>query len=229
VLILGESGTPKTEIARSMHKKSDHAKGPCIIVPCEQLNFPASDLFGHAEGAWSGAVRPSEGFVGAAQGGTLVLDCVDRMTPDDQRILIPLLDRKVRAVGGVEDKPFEVRVVATCESLDGLTTELRSRLESAILRVPSLKDRKTEIPHQVMELLNGRRKISPDALAELARHRWEGNLVELRGAVDRLVAMSDGQIGKKLVRRILKATRTASVGGRVHASRKMLTEAALAL
>ncbi|HVR87304.1 MAG TPA: sigma 54-interacting transcriptional regulator [Planctomycetota bacterium] len=229
VLILGESGTPKADIARAIHKSSAHAKGPCVIVPCEQLNFPASDLFGHAEGAWSGAVRPSEGFVGVAQGGTLVLDCVDRMTPEDQRILIPLLDRKVRAVGGVEDKPFEIRVVATCESLDGLTTELRSRLESAILRVPTLKERKTEIPHQVMDLLAGRRKISPDALAELARHRWEGNTVELRGAVDRLVAMSDVQIGKKLVRSILKATRTGVVAGRVHASRRAHTEAALAL
>jgi len=229
VLILGESGTPKTDIARAIHKGSAHAKGPCIIVPCEQLNFPASDLFGHAEGAWSGAVRPSEGFAGTAQGGTLVLDCVDRMTPDDQRILIPLLDRKVRAVGGVEDKAFDVRVVATCDSLEGLTTELRSRLESAILRVPSLKERKTEIPHQVIELLAGRRQISPDALAELARYKWEGNTVELRGAVDRLVAMSEGQIGRKLVRRILKATKTGRVASHVHASRLRRAEAALAL
>jgi len=229
VLILGESGTPKADIARAIHKGSAHAKGPCIIVPCEQLNFPASDLFGHAEGAWSGALRSSQGFVGTAQGGTLVLDCVDRMTPDDQRILIPLLDRKVRAVGGVEDKAFEVRVVATCDSLDGLTTELRSRLESAILRVPSLKERKTEIPHQVIELLAGRRKISPDALAELARHKWEGNTVELRGTVDRLVAMSDSQIGRKLVRRILKTTKTGAVASRVHASRLRQAEAALAL
>jgi len=174
-------------------------------------------------------VRPSEGFAGTAQGGTLVLDCVDRMTPDDQRILIPLLDRKVRAVGGVEDKAFDVRVVATCDSLDGLTTELRSRLESAILRVPSLKERKTEIPHQVIELLAGRRQISPDALAELARHKWEGNTVELRGAVDRLVAMSDGQIGRKLVRRLLKTTKTGAVANRVHASRLRRAEAALAL
>lgn len=229
VLIHGEGGTPKTDIARRMHQLSAQAKGPCIIVPCEHLNFPASDLFGHAEGAWSGAVRPSDGYVGAAQGGTLVLDCVDQMSAEDQRILIPLLDRKVRAVGGVEDKPFDVRVIATCASPEGLTVELRSRLEGAILRVPSLKERKTEIPHQVTQLLAGRRTISPDALAELARHRWDGNTTELRGAVDRLVAMSDGRIGKKLVRRILKTTKSGAVAARVYDPRLMRSEAALAL
>ncbi|HZE99836.1 MAG TPA: sigma 54-interacting transcriptional regulator [Planctomycetota bacterium] len=229
VLLLGESGTGKTDLARRMHRKSARAKGPCIIVPCEHLNFPASDLFGHAEGAWSGAARPSDGFVGTAQGGTLVLDCVDQMPPEDQRILIPLLDRKVRAVGGVEDKPFDVRVIATCASLEGLTAELRARLEGAIVRVPTLKERTTEIPHQVTELLAGRRKISPDALAELALHRWEGNTVELRGAVDRLVAMSENRIGRKLVRRILKTTKLRSVAGRVHGSRALPSEAALAL
>jgi transcriptional regulator with AAA-type ATPase domain len=229
VLILGESGTGKADLARRMHRSSSRAKGPCIVVPCEQLNFPASDLFGHAEGAWSGAVRPSEGYVGAAQSGTLVLDCVDQMSPEDQRILIPLLDRKVRAVGGVEEKPFDLRIVATCAGLDGLTAELRSRLEGAILRVPSLKERKTEIPHQVTELLGGRRKITPDALAELARHRWEGNLVELRAAVDRLVAMSDERIGRKLVRQILKTTKKGAVAGRVHGLREARSAASLAL
>lgn len=228
VLILGESGTGKTDIARTMHRKGARGKGPFVIVPCEHLNFPASDLFGHTEGAWSGAARPSEGFVGEAQGGTLVLDCVDEMSPEDQRILIPLLDRKVRAVGGVEDRPFDVRVIATAASLNGLTHELRARLEGAILQVPALKDRKTEIPHQVMELLAGRRKITPDALAELAQHRWEGNTVELRGAVDRLVALSNGRIGKKLVRRILATSKSGAVAGRVHALRAKRPEAVLA-
>jgi transcriptional regulator with AAA-type ATPase domain/Tfp pilus assembly protein PilF len=229
LLVLGEGGTPKTDVARRIHRSSAYAAGPCVIVPCEQLNFPASDLFGHTEGAWSGAARPSDGFVGTAQGGTLVLDCVDRMSPEDQRILIPLLDRKVRAVGGVDEKPFDVRVVATADSLDGLTAELRSRLEGAILRVPTLKERKTEIPHQVTELLAGRRKITPDALAELARHRWEGNTSELRAAVDRLVAMSDGQIGRKLVRRILKTTKSSSLSSRVHGTRGARPQPAVAL
>jgi len=229
VLVLGNSGTDKTAVARTLHRSSSRSKGPFIVVPCEQLKFPASDLFGHAEGAWSGAARSSEGYAGAAQGGTLVLDCVDQMSAEDQRTLIPLLDRRVRAVGGVEDKPFDVRVVATCASLDGLAGELRSRLEGAVLRVPSLRERKTEIPHQVIAMLAGRRTITPDALAELARHRWEGNLAELRGVVDRLVALSDAKIGRKLVRNILKTTETRAGSSRVHASRVSRLAAALSL
>jgi DNA-binding NtrC family response regulator len=151
------------------------------------------------------------------------------MSLEDQRVLIPLLDRRVRAVGGVQEQPFDIRVVATAVSADALTAELRSRLEGAILRVPSLKERKTAIPHQVTELLAGRRTITPDALAELARHRWDGNAVELRAAVDRLVAMSDGRIGRKLVRRILKTTKKGAVAGRVHDLRRTRSEALLAL
>src|SRR3989442_15989997 len=103
VLILGESGTNKVEIAREIHRSSARAKGPCIVVPCEHLTFPASDLYGHAEGAWSGAVRSSQGYVNRAQGGTIILDCVDQMSPEDQQTLVPILDRKTRAVGGVEE------------------------------------------------------------------------------------------------------------------------------
>src|SRR6185295_5301055 len=116
-----------------------------------------------------------------------------------------------------------------CSSLDGLAPELRSRLEGALLRVPTLSERKTEIPHQVIAMIGERRTITPDALAELARHRWEGNLAELRGAVDRLVALSESKIGRKLVRRILKTTKTGAVAGRVHASRVSRLAASLAL
>src|SRR6185503_11965907 len=227
VLVIGEEGTNKIGVARKLHAAGGRAKGPCVIVPCEQLTFPASDLYGHAEGAWSGATRSAQGYVNSAQGGTLVLDCLDRMPLEDQRVLIPLLDRKTRAVGGVEERVLDVRVVATCTSLDGLTHELRSRLEGALLRVPSLKDQKTEIPHQVTEMIGGRRKISPDALAELSRHGWAGNLVELRGVVDRLVAMSDVRIGRKLVRRILMTTKSRRVDGRVHAPRPSRREPVL--
>jgi tetratricopeptide (TPR) repeat protein len=227
VLVVGESGTNKVSIARKIHESSGRAKGPCVVVPCEQLTFPASDLYGNSEGAWSGAAQSSQGFINSAQGGTLVLDCVDQLSADDQQVLIPLLDRKARAVGGVEERVVDVRIVATCTSVEGLTHELRSRLEGALLRVPSLQDRKTEIPHQVVEMIGGRRKISPDAIAELARHRWAGNLVELRGAVERLVALSDDWIGRRLVRRILMTAKTSRVERRVHASRASRPEALL--
>jgi tetratricopeptide (TPR) repeat protein len=229
ILLVGESGTSKVEMAREIHRSSARAKGPCIVVPCEHLTFPASDLYGHAEGAWSGATQSSQGYVNSAQGGTLVLDCVDQMTPEDQQVLIPLLDGKTRAVGGVEAKVLDVRVVAICTTTETLTHELRSRLEGAVLRIPSLKEQKEGIPHRVTGLIAGRRKISADALAELANHRWEGNLDELRGVVDRLVALSDERIGRKLVRQILMTTRTRRVESRVHDPRASRREAVLAL
>jgi len=181
LLLVGEGGTDKLEIARQIHRESARSKGPCIVVPCEHLSFPASDLYGHAEGAWSGAVRPSKGYVSSAQGGTIILDCIDQLPAEDQAVLAPLFDRKTREVGGVEERILDVRVLATCTTLDPLTPELRTRLEGALIRVPSLREHKTEIPHQVTDMIAGRRRISPDALAELARHPWEGNLAELRG------------------------------------------------
>jgi transcriptional regulator with AAA-type ATPase domain len=229
LLLLGEGGTDKIGLARKIHHAGGRAKAPCVVVPCEQLKFPASDLYGHAEGAWSGATRPADGYVSGAQGGTLVLDCVDRMSPEDQQVLVPLLDRKTRPVGGVEERVLDVRIIATCTSVDSLTHELRSRLEGAVVQVPSLKETQSEIPHRITELIAGRRQISPDALAELARHRWEGNVVELRGVVDRLVALSDVRIGKKLVRKILTPTKTRRVAGRVHDSRRSALVAVPAL
>ena len=228
VLVVGESGTNKVEVARDIHRSSARAKGPCIVVPCEHLTFPASDLYGHTEGAWSGATRSSKGYVSSAQGGTIILDCVDQMSPEDQQVLIPILDRRTRAVGGVEEMVLDVRVVATCTTMEALTHELRSRLEGAVLRIPTLKERKEEIPHRVTAIIAGRRKITADALADLAGHRWQGNLDELRGVVDRLVALSDETIGRKLVRRILTATKTGRVAGRVHAPRPSRPEPVLA-
>ncbi|HVE40641.1 MAG TPA: sigma 54-interacting transcriptional regulator [Planctomycetota bacterium] len=228
ILVVGEGGTNKTETAREIHRASARAKGPCVVVPCEHLSFPASDLYGHAEGAWSGATRSSQGYVASAQGGTIILDCIDQMSSEDQQILIPLLDGRTRAVGGVDERVLDVRVVATCSSMETLTHELRSRLEGAVLRIPALKEQKEGIPHQVTALLAGRRKISADALTELANHRWEGNIDELRGVVDRLVALSDESIGRKLVRRILMTTKTRRLAKRVHASRDSRREAVLA-
>jgi len=227
ILVVGEGGTTKTETAREIHRRSSRAKGPCVVVPCEHLTFPASDLFGHAEGAWSGATHPSQGYVASAQGGTIILDCVDQMSSEDQQVLIPLLDGRTRAVGGVDEKVLNVRVVATCTTMETLTPELRSRLAGAVLRIPSLKEQKEGIPHQVTALIAGRRKISADALTELAEHRWEGNVDELRGVVDRLVAFSDKSIGRKLVRRILMTTKTRRLASRVHASRDLRREAVL--
>ena len=131
-------------------------------------------------------------------------------------------------MGGVEERSIDVRVVATCTRMDDLMPAFRSRLEGAILRLPSLKEQITEIPHKVEEMIAGRRAITPDALAELARHPWEGNLVELRSTVDRLVALANGAIGRKLVRSVFATTKSCRVASRVHAPRVSHLESSLA-
>jgi transcriptional regulator with AAA-type ATPase domain len=203
VLIVGESGTEKAVFARDLHQRSPRAKGPCVVVPCEHLSFPASDLYGHAEGAWSGAARSSKGYVSSAQGGTLILDSLDQMPSEDQHILIPLFDRKTRSVGGIDERVLDVRVVATCATIDTIIPEVRTRLEGAILRTRSLRDQKAEIPRRVHALLADRRVITPDAVVELSRHRWEGNMDEIKSVVEQLIVLSDRRIGRKLVRQVL--------------------------
>jgi len=190
-----------------------------VVVACEQLVFPASDLQGHAEGAWSGAASASAGQVAAAAGGTLILDRVDQLSRDGQRVLLRIVEGKLRSVGSAEERPIDVRIVATCRSTEGLLPDLRHRLEGAVVRLPELRERREEIVRAVREQLAGRRRITPDALVELTRHPWEGGLSQLRATVDRLVAMSDGFIGLARVRSVLMPTKTRRVAGRVSPER----------
>lgn len=211
VLIVGETGTGKLEVAAELHRSGSRAKGPYVVVPCEHLVFPASDLEGHEPGAWSGADRGSRGMVRQAVGGTLVLDGVDLLTPEDQRALVRLVEKRLRPVGSASEEAVDVRVVATCDSLDKLIPDLRQRLGGAVLRTRPLRDRRDDIPRLVQDYLGGRRKITGDALAELASRHWEGNVPELRSAVDRLVAFSDRTIGRKLVRQHFTTTKSRPV------------------
>jgi tetratricopeptide (TPR) repeat protein len=128
ILIVGENDTGKVELARKIHQASRRAKGPCEVVWCEHLSFPASDLGGHTEGAWSGAAKESIGTVRQAEGGTLILDGVDELGPEAQRVLLRILDGRVRAVGATEEKRVDVRVIGTCRDQTKLIPELKHRL-----------------------------------------------------------------------------------------------------
>ena len=203
LLLAGESGTGKTHLAREIHALSSRSRGPLVVAPCEQMAFPASDLCGHVPGAWSGAREASGGYVAQAEGGTLVLDRVDELSPENQRILPRLLDGWVRPVGGPEERKVDVRIVATCRSADRLIPELRRRFEGATIVLPPLRDRRREIPALIERMLAGRR-ITPEAVAELAALPWDGNLTELRSILERLAAHSQGSIGVRLVRRLVK-------------------------
>src|SRR5207247_1173978 len=170
ILIVGESGCGLVPLAKEIHQAGRRAKRPAVVVACEQLVFPESDLHGHAEGAWSGAERASMGLVSEAAGGTLILDRVDQLSKDSQRVLLRSVEGKLRPVGSAEERPIDLRIIATCRSAEGLLPELRHRLEGAVVLLPALGDRKEEIVKTVRSHLAGRRRITPDALAELARH-----------------------------------------------------------
>ncbi|HEX7896886.1 MAG TPA: sigma 54-interacting transcriptional regulator [Planctomycetota bacterium] len=200
LLITGESGTGKTGLAQEIHASSPRAKQPCVIVPCETLVFAASDLNGHAEGAWSGARSRAEGLVRKAAGGTLILDRVDEMDVDAQRVLLPVVDGRVRAVGSEVEERLDLRVLAVCRNPERLIPDLRRRLEGARLDVPPLRERAEDIPVLVRSMLDGRARITEDALALLAQQPWDGNLAELKGFVDRMVATSGGTLGIQAAR-----------------------------
>jgi tetratricopeptide (TPR) repeat protein len=226
LLLVGRSGAGLLPLAEEIHSKSRRSAGPCVVVACEQLVFPASDLQGHVEGAWSGAAHASIGQVAQASGGTLVLDRVDLLSRDGQQVLLRIVDGKLRPVGSAEERPVDLRIIATCASVEGLLPDLLHRLEGAVIRVPELGERKEEIVRAVRQQLAGRRRITPDGLAELARHSWEGDLPQLRATVDRLVALSDTLIGQKLVRAVVMPTKTGRVARRVDPVRSSRLELA---
>lgn len=227
ILLIGPADTGKVEIAREMHKASPRRNGPCIVVPCEQLVFPAADLGGHAAGAWSGAEKESIGMVHQAEKGTLILDRVDELAADAQRLLVRIVDGQVRPVGAPIESAVDVRIIATCQDPERLTPELRNRLSGAVLPVASLGERPETIVRMVRERLAGRREITPDAVAELLKHPWDGNHSELQAVLERLVAHSEALIGRKLVLAQFKTPKGARVDRRGDHLRQLVQVAGL--
>lgn len=203
VLLVGEGGSGKTDLARMMHRWSPRSRRRCVVVPCEHLVHASAELNGHVAGAWSGAHRASQGWIRKAGEGTVILDRVDELDPEKQKILIPILDRRVRPVGSTDEFRVQARILATCRDPEALIPGVIQRLAGAVLRVPPLRDRRGEISDFVHHFLRNRRKISCEAMAELSRMDWEGNLAELEAATDRLVTLTDRWIGITDIRRCL--------------------------
>ena len=228
VCILGETGTGKELIARTLHQKSSRAKGPfvtlnCAAVPSELIE---SELFGHEKGAFTGAAGRHTGKFEQAHRGTLFLDEIGDMPPMMQTKLLRVLEEgEVQRVGGDRTLLVDVRCVfATHRDLEDLVAkgEFRADLYHRIyvfpLRLPPLRERLDDIPvlveqfsRQVAEQ-NGwrRRAFDPGALAELRRYSWPGNVRELRNVVERLMLLCEDQVDLESVR--LALPRIASSG-----------------
>jgi two-component system response regulator HydG len=213
VLVLGETGTGKGLVARALHARSARASGPFVTVNCAALPeaLLESELFGHARGAFTGAVQAREGILAAASGGTLLLDEVAEMSPAVQAKLLDVIERrKARAVGEARERDVDVRIVAaTHKDLGDLVArgafreDLRYRLDVVSIEVPPLRDRPGDVPLLVehfLALARARhptavvRAFSPAAMRRLAEQPFPGNVRELGHLVERLVLLGRAEI-----------------------------------
>jgi two-component system response regulator HydG len=208
VLLLGESGTGKELIARALHSLGPRRDGPFVAVNCATLAEPLleSELFGYERGAFTGADRPKEGVMETADGGTLFLDEVNEMGLGCQAKLLRALERReFRRVGGTRKIAVNLHLLAATNApLEALVesrrfrSDLYYRLKVVTLTVPPLRDRKDAIPvlaQRFLEDLARRaglspRRLTPDAMAQLERYPWPGNIRELRNCMESLTLTS---------------------------------------
>ena len=210
VLLLGETGTGKELVARSLHEQSRRASRTFVPVSCVALapGLITSELFGHEAGAFTGAGKRRVGRFEQAHGGTLFLDEIGEMPTDAQAILLRALqERVIERVGG-EVVPTDVRVIAATNrdlpaevKAGRFRADLFFRLNVFPITLPPLRDRRSDVPelvtHFVRELSDrhGRSvsRVRPDTLRALAAHDWPGNVRELRNAIERAVIVSEGE------------------------------------
>ncbi|MDO8132026.1 MAG: sigma-54 dependent transcriptional regulator, partial [Candidatus Brocadiales bacterium] len=218
ILIQGESGTGKELTAGAIHYNSNRRDGPFIKVSCAALNkeILESELFGHEKGSFTGAIKTRHGRFELADGGTIFLDDVDDIPLEMQvKLLRVLQEREFERVGGEETIPVNVRVIcATKKDLKKLVQEgsfrkdLYYRLHVVTIQLPSLRERKEDIPLLVTYFLKKYAErqrvkinsISQEALNLLLLYNWPGNIRELENVIEHAVAFctSDVIIPKNL-------------------------------
>ena len=209
ILVLGESGTGKELIARAIHQNGQRSKASFVAENCGAIpeSLLESALFGHAKGAFTGAVRARAGLFDVADSGTLFLDEIAEMSPGMQTKLLRVLENgDIRPVGSERSHHVNVRVIgATHRDLDEMvrTGEFRQdlfyRLNVVTLAIPSLKERASDIPalarHFLKQYSEGHNiMLSAQALALLSSYSWPGNIRQLENEIRRSVVLCEGQI-----------------------------------
>jgi len=212
VLITGPNGTGKELVARSLHQKSQRSALPYIEVNCAAIpsELIESELFGHEKGSFTSAVKQHKGKFEQADGGTLFLDEIGDMSLAAQaKVLRVLQEKKLSRVGSDKDIEVNVRVLAATnkdlkkEIADGnFREDLYHRLSVILIKVPSLDERKDDIPLLVNYFIGQicdetgmpRREVEPAAMKLLTEKSWTGNIRELRNVVERLLILSGSTI-----------------------------------
>src|SRR5882672_6322974 len=212
ILVLGESGTGKELVARALHFNSRRQLAPFVPINCSALpeNLLESELFGHRRGSFTGAINDKKGLFQEADGGTIFLDEVGSMPPVLQsRLLRVLQEREVRRVGDNTPIYVNVRVVAaTNEPLEKRIKEgtfredLYYRLNVIPIQLPSLRERRDDIPLLVAHFLNAKVEgrihkpfqLTRQAMDILCAYDWPGNVRELENAIERATTLCDGDI-----------------------------------
>ncbi|MDY3553669.1 sigma-54 dependent transcriptional regulator [Gemmata sp. JC717] len=210
VLILGETGTGKELVARSLHAQSPRAREAFVPVNCGALpqSLVVAELFGFEAGAFTGAARRHAGRFEQANGGTLFLDEVGELTADAQVALLRALqERVVQLLGGCKPVPVDVRLIAAtnCDLTAGVRertfrADLFYRLNVFPIQLPALRDRRDDVPalaaHFLQHFAARHNKpantISAPTLRKLAAYDWPGNARELQNVIERAVIVSEG-------------------------------------
>src|SRR5450432_3371155 len=215
VLITGENGVGKELVARWIHEKSNRSKGPMVEVNCAAIpgELIESELFGHEKGSFTSAVKQRIGKFEQANTGTLFLDEIGDMSPNAQaKVLRALQEGKITRVGGDKDISVDVRVIAATnkdllKEVDekNFRLDLYHRLSVIIIHVPSLNERRDDIPLLIDKFLTdicneygiARKGIDEEAIRALQEYNWTGNIRELRNVVERLIILSSKSINRE--------------------------------
>lgn len=212
VLVCGSNGTGKELVARNLHQKSHRSSMPYIEVNCAAIpsELIESELFGHEKGSFTSAVKQHKGKFEQADGGTLFLDEIGDMSLAAQaKVLRALQEKKISRVGSDKDITVDVRVLAATnknlkEEIEkgNFREDLYHRLSVILINVPTLDQRKSDIPLLVDHFLDQIssetgmpvRAVDPDAMKLLVEKSWTGNIRELRNVVERLMILSGDRI-----------------------------------
>ena len=215
VLITGQNGTGKEVVARMIHSLSNRAEAAFVEVNCAAIpsELIESELFGHMKGSFTGAVKDRAGKFEQADGGTIFLDEIGDMSLSAQaKVLRALQENKITRVGADKDIDVNVRVIAaTNKNLEEeikagrFREDLYHRLSVILIQVPTLNERVEDIPlladHFITQICEesgvAKSTITPDALAELQKINWTGNIRELRNVIERLLILCDKNITAK--------------------------------